>query len=211
MVNNFEIIRPLLNWRSSDDFYYVQILQRKKDHKDGMKVSGANNNARLIKSYQVKSLDHLTFIEPEIIELCKVFNARAGINLNRRSFEVNHLKLLKKIVQQMENKDFDKAHKAYDSVLGANTQENEKKWIVDVDKDEVTFLNEIKLAVDTSQPYLGISKVWAEIPSKSGVHLITRSFNRAEFPVLLNQILEKYQITMKLDIQPNNPTNLYIP
>ena len=30
MVNNFEIIKPLLKWDSTDDFYFIQVLQRKK-------------------------------------------------------------------------------------------------------------------------------------------------------------------------------------
>ena len=33
MIDNFSKIEPLLNWRSEDDFYFFQILQRKKDHK----------------------------------------------------------------------------------------------------------------------------------------------------------------------------------
>lgn len=41
MTDNFNLIRPLLNFRSEDDFYFLQILQRKKDHNNG-KVNGAN-------------------------------------------------------------------------------------------------------------------------------------------------------------------------
>lgn len=77
MTDNFDKIIPLLNWRTSDDFYFLQILQRKKDHKEGIKVNGANNNSRLIKAYYVKSLESLNFYKPKIIELCKLFNARA--------------------------------------------------------------------------------------------------------------------------------------
>ena len=86
MINNFEQIKKLLEFRSEDDFYFLQILQRKKDHPAG-KVNGTNNNSRLIKAYFIKSIEHLEFVEPEIIELCKLFQARAGINLNRRSFK----------------------------------------------------------------------------------------------------------------------------
>ena len=32
MKDNFDIIKPLLKFRSEDDFYFLQILQRKKDH-----------------------------------------------------------------------------------------------------------------------------------------------------------------------------------
>lgn len=204
MVDNFDLITPLLQWRSKDDFYFIQILQRKKDHKGGMKVSGANNNARLIKAYYLQSLEQLEFYKPEIIELCKVFNARAGINLNRRSFRKTHIKFLRKIVDQMENESFDKAYKAYPSVVGANAQDNEKKWIIDVDKDDIVdgwnsalmtnFLN-------TLQPHDGRTKTIAVIPSKTGQHLITRPFNLMDFH-------KKYP---NMDVQKDNPTNLYIP
>lgn len=96
MVDNFDRIRKLLNFRSKDDFYFVQVLQRKKDH-NNTKVNGTNNNSRLIKVYYISSLEYFDFVKPEIIELCKVFGARAGINLNRRSFERMAFHHLKKV------------------------------------------------------------------------------------------------------------------
>ena len=64
MVNNFKQIRALLDFRSKDDFYFLQILQRKKDQKDkAIKVNGTNNNARLVKAYYISSLEYFDFIE----------------------------------------------------------------------------------------------------------------------------------------------------
>lgn len=211
MIDNFDIVEPLLKWRSDDDFYFIQVIQRKKDHKDGTRVNGTNNNSRLIKAYYVRSLESLQFYKPEIIELCKVFNARAGINLNRRSFKKTQLKFLKKIVDQLENGMECKGYKAYSSVVGASHNDNEKKWIVDVDEEELSFIPEIRQALTGCQPNLGEDKVIAKIPSKTGVHLITSPFNRKDFPNLLNELTEPYQIQLSLAIQTNNPTNLYIP
>lgn len=212
MVNNFEQIKNLLSWRTADDFYYIQILQRKKDHKDNMRVGAANNNARLVKAYYVKSMEQLEFIEPEIIELCELFNARAGINLNRRSFKKAQLKTMRKILDQMDNLMYDRVHKAYDTVVGKYHNETNKRWIIDIDfedNDDRYYGVELGNGI-TTRSYLDVFlttlqpegyKIIAKIPSKSGFHLITTPFNKMEF---------KKEFP-KVDIQDNNPTNLYIP
>lgn len=195
MVDNFEQIKDLLKWRSDDDFYFLQILQRKKDHKEG-KVKGTNNNSRLVKAYYVKDLEHLEFIEPEVKELCKLFNARAGINLNRRSFKKMQLQHLKKITEQLLNNDHNKSHRAYNTVCGAYNNDKDKKWILDV--DDVNF-NPTKLLSDLhdAQPVGG--KHIATIPSRNGYHLIVKPFNVMQVNLV------------DTEIHKNNPTNLYIP
>lgn len=200
MIDNFHLIKPLLKFESKDDFYFIQILQRKKDHKEG-KVNGTNNNSRLIKAYYVYSEEYLDFITPEIIELCKLFNARAGINLNRRSFEKMALQHLKKVTDQIINKSFDKAAKAYPSVVGAFSNESDKSWILDIDDPVETGFNGPELSdyIDSLQP-VGESKTIAILPSRSGFHIITRPFNLKDFK-------EKYP---EISVHKNNPTNLYI-
>ena len=208
MVNNFEIIKPMLTWNSNDDYYFLQIIQRKKDNTSDLKVNGTNNNSRLIKAYYVKSIEYLDFITPEIIELCKVFGARAGINLNKRSFEKTALQHLKLVTDNIINKNYDKVYKTYSSAAGKFSHDSNKKWIIDIDKDEMSSVNIIKLALTSCQPKLGEDKVIAEIPSKTGLHLITEPFNRAYFPKILKELFNGNDI--RLDIQVNNPTNLYI-
>lgn len=198
MVDNFEQIRSLLKWRTEDDFYFLQILQRKKDHKEG-RVNGSNNNSRLIRAYFIKNLDHFDFIRPEVVELCKLFNARAGINLNRRSFKKMALQQLRKVTDQILNEQYNKAHKAYSSVCGAYSNESDKNWILDIDEVGRSTNNIILFAERECKPE-GLKYV-ATIPSKNGYHLIMRPFDlskfREEFP--------------DIEVHKNNPTNLYIP
>lgn len=209
MTDNFDQIRKMLEFRSEDDFYFLQILQRKKDHKQG-KVNGANNNARLIKAYYIRSLEYFDFIKPEVIELSKLFNARAGINLNRRSFEKMALQHLKKVTDQIINGDSQKAYKAYSSVVGAYNHDSDKKWIVDLDNGDDTWEDNIIKAINEAKP--GGDKVIAIIPSKSGKHIITKPFDLIGYNKALNlELMEKYQISLNIDIHKNNPTNLYIP
>lgn len=202
MVNNFEQIRSLLEFKSNDDFYFLQILQRKKDAQKGQKVNGTNNNSRLVKAYYVKSLEQFDFIENEVIQLCDLFNARAGINLNRRSFEKMSLQHLKKVTDQIINKDYSKAYKAYSSVVGAFSHDSDKKWILDIDrKMDVFEVDELTAYLSTLQP-AGLKQIQF-IPSRSGFHLISKPFNLHDF--------RQSKWAEEIEVHKNNPTNLYIP
>lgn len=213
MVNNFKQIRNLLNFENDDQFYFLQILQRKKDAVKGQKINGTNNNSRLIKAYYVHSLEYFDFIENEVIKLCDLFNARAGINLNRRSYEKMALQHLKKVTDQIINKSFDKAHKAYSSVVGAYSNETDKTWILDIDEKEIsplmlTYIEyhcQPKMEVDFDKVGIPVSyknkKIITSLPSKNGWHLITKPFN----------VLDFKKVYPEIEIHKNNPTNLYIP
>lgn len=200
MVDNFRQIEKLLDWRSDDDFYFLQILQRKKDHKAG-KVNGSNNNSRLIKPYFIRNLEHFLFIEPEVKEICNIFNARAGINLNRRSFQRTQLQTMKKILDQFLNKEYHKTHRAFNTVCGMHSNENDKKWILDIDGDvKDRYINDVILYAERECMPEG-NKFVAIIPSKNGKHIIMRPFD-------MNKFKEQFP---DIEIHKNNPTNLYIP
>jgi len=200
MTDNFDKIIPLLSFKEGY-FYFVQILQRKKDHKGDGKVNGTNNNSRLIKAYYIDSQDKLEFVKPEIIELCKLFNARAGINLNRRSYEKMAFQQLKKITDQILNKEFAKAHRAYNAVCGSYSHDTDKSWIIDIDgSDEHQQSNDMIAFINKSCFPEG-AKYLATIPSRSGYHIITRPFDMHKFKTVYPSI----------DVHKNNPTNLYIP
>lgn len=202
MVNNFKQIKELLTWNSSDDYYFLQILQRKKDHRDNMKVNGCNNNSRLVKAYYVRSLDYLDFIEPEIISLYELFNARAGINLNKRSFEKTALQHLKLVTDNIINSNYDKVYKTYSSAAGKFSHDNNKKWIIDLDGEEENsfdYIYNMNEVIYNIEP-IG-EKTICRVPSKNGSHLITSPFNLQKFK----------EVYPTIDVQKNNPTNIFIP
>lgn len=201
MINNFEKIRSILEFRSEDDFYFLQILQRKKDHKNTqLRVTGANNNSRLIRMYTIRSLEYFDHVTNEIIELCDLFQARAGINLNRRSFEKIAFHTLKKVTDQILNGDFTHTNKAYASVCGTYSNESDKKWILDIDEPLSRKHNEMILFAERECRPDG-SKFVTTIPSKSGCHIIMRPFD-------LQRFKQEYP---DIEIHKDNPTNLYIP
>lgn len=212
-INNFQLIRPLLEFRGSDDFYFIQVLQRKKDAGPGMKVNGTNNNSRLVKAYFVSSLESFDFLEKEIIQLCEVFSARAGINLNRRSFKRMALQHLKKVTDQLLNQDYHKAYKAYASVVGAFNDDADKKWIVDIDSKDWTA-RDVQDFVDKLTPLQPVGeKGIINLPSRNGWHAIVKPFNLIEAATLLRPSGYKGydDAAPSLEVHKNNPTNLYIP
>lgn len=216
MVNNFEQIREMLEFRSEDDFYFLQVLQRKKDHMD-RKVNGTNNNSRLVKYYCVSSHEYFDFIKPEVIELCNVFGARAGINLNRRSYKKIVIPFQKLILTNIENGYENKMYKLYSSICGKQHHDSEKKWIIDIDEEEMPYLKYIYKALNDRRVLPEGDKLIAEIPSKTGLHIITKPFNLKQFKDELDLILHLESISKRFNImkgnfiQKNNPTNLYIP
>lgn len=203
MVNNFELIKPLLDFPHDQCFYFIQLLQRKKDH-PGERVGGSNNNSRLIKAYHIISVAELEVRMDEIIKLCDVFNARACINLNPRSFEKAAFQLLVKVANQMHNRDFYNVRKAYDSVCGDYHAETDKRWLVDIDTQDTDTVMKIKLGIVALQamsvPAIE-NGILAVLPTKSGYHLITKGFHAERFKDDFPGI----------DVHKNNPTNLYIP
>jgi len=205
MIDNFDIISKILSFDSEDDFYFVQILQRKKDNPGGS--FGSNNSSRLIKAYYITSLEKLYKHKEEMIFFANHFNARVGINLNKRSFYKTAFNTLKKIAEQMHNKDFYNIKSAYNTSCGIHNGNQDKIWLLDIDNVEISpimlaFIEHNCNPITTYDEKLGFdSKIIAIIPSKSGFHLITKPFDTREF-------CQKYP---DISIHKNNPTNLYIP
>ena len=209
-VNNFELIRSLLTFNSKDDFYFVQVLQRKKDH-DNRKVNGTNNNSRLVKAYYINSFEKFDFVTPEIIELCEIFGARAGINLNRRSYRLTTLLTLRKITEHVMNSAYDKSHSAFNTVCGEKDGRLDKTWLFDFDEGDDVHLDSFMNCMNRCMP--DKDKLIAKVPSRAGFHLITHPFDLKTFSELLKS---DYGLDWKsggkfLSLHKNNPTNLYIP
>jgi hypothetical protein len=201
-IDNKNLITPLLEFPHKDSFYFVQILQRKKDHKETT-LGGSNNTSRLIKGYYITSVEKLNVHWEEMTKLAELFNARVSINLNPRSFEKTAFAALQKIANQMSNKDFSNVRKAYDSVCGIYQDEIDKRWLIDIDKDDLDKTEEIAKFIEglhtlvKNKPY----KILARIPSKSGMHIITNPFNLETF--------NKYY--PNIECHKNNPTSIFIP
>lgn len=194
MIDNLEIIKPFLTFENENDFYFVQILKRKKEHPE----LGSNNY--VVKTYYISSLEYLDDKFDEMKVLADFHNARVYINLNKRNYEKCALQTARLILDQVVNKNFKSSRKAFESVVGKYSSEFDKKWIVDIDGDSWN-INAIKEYINNLEPNIGENKIIIEIPTKNGIHLITSPFRKDIFCVDHSGI----------DIHKNNPTILYVP
>lgn len=196
MINNLDEIIQLLHFESEDDFYHLQILKRKKEHPE------LGSNSLVVKTYYIRSTEYLLQKFMEIQTLCGLHNARACINLNRRSFEKIAFQVLKKVCDQIMNKDFKSVRKAYESVCGAHSNEKDgKKWIIDLDEKNYKKAEVIAATIKNCEPLRRSDKVISILETKNGYHLISKPFNVEEF--------KKFH--PEIDIHKDNPTILYIP
>ena len=203
MVNNSEQIVKLLNFRTKDDFYFIQILKRKKEHPE------LGSNSHVVKTYYIKSIDDFDFHFPEMKCLADFHNARVCINLNRRSFEKMAFHTMRKVADQIMNKDFKSVRAAYNSVCGEYSQETDKIWIIDLDGEDTKKLTEISNFIRYLKPFDFINfntgeikeKIVATLSTKNGLHLLTHPLDVQEFK-------KKYS---DIEIHKNNPTIIYIP
>lgn len=197
MTNNFEQIKSLLDFPNEDTFYFIQLIKRRKENPDMPK------SEIVLNAHYITSIEMLERLEPEIIEFCKTFNARAYINLNKRSFEKVGLETLRKITEYIIQKDYKAIRKAYNSTCGSYSSDPDKKWILDIDEipDRLSdWMMTLSADLYETQP-VDVQKVKAVIPTKNGFHVITSPFNVQEF--------EKYY--KGIDIHKNNPTILFAP
>lgn len=211
MINNIDIIKPLLNFEQSGDFYMLYVFKRKKDQPEGERDN--HQSVRTIKTYCIESIDHLERRFDEIIQLCEMFKARAYIHVQKQNhFDVS-LNMMVSLAQRIQNGQHNQKG-LFDSVVG-QIKTNEKRWIIDVDdmmeaspmmmsyiEYECKPITEVKFdEVGIPIGHVVGPKIEAIIPTKSGHHLITKKFDVMKFK-------EKYP---DLDIQKKNPTLLYYP
>lgn len=196
MIDNINIISPLLNFQKEGDFYMLYILKRKKDQPESERDN--HQSVRTIKTYCIESIEHLNTRYDEIKQLCEMFKARAYIHVQKQNhFDVS-LNMMSSLTQRIQNGQH-KQKGLFDSVVG-QIKTNEKRWIIDVDTKDPKEVLEIKLHIDGCRPF-GEDKIITEIPTKNGVHLITKRFDVMKFK-------EKYP---DINIQKKNPTLLYYP
>ena len=195
MIDNFKLIKSLLEFPNDDIYYHLQILRRGKDHPE---LPAAN---RVIKSYFICSLESLDYVEDEIKKLCEFFGARAYINLTPKSIKKTTMLQLKYLAQRAYEGDFKKIWKSWNTCAGEIKGEK-SRWVVDIDNTTNSVFDkktkEVMNYIHHIEPE-DFNRTQAVIPTKSGYHLITTPFN-------LQQFKEKYP---DIDVHKNNPTLLY--
>lgn len=193
MVNNFEQIRSLLDFQQKEDFYFLQVIQRRKENPT------ISRGERIIRNFYIYSIEQFNRDFPFIKELCDAFNARAYICLNKKNNEKVAKMAMVDIAEKINNGTYGAVKSSYDSACGKYKGEN-PTWVIDIDTKDFSFIDEVRRNIEQCEP-TDRQTIMAEIPTKNGVHFITRPFNRTQFELVNSE---------EVCIQLNSPTLLYI-
>jgi hypothetical protein len=179
MINNMEKVLPHFYFNEGNNmFMHCQIVQRAKDHKGEKVREGA------LKTYFIRSREHLERVMPEIILLCEHYGARAYINLAAKDFDTLQKLMLVKLASDIHQGNIRNPRKCLNSAAGELKSRN-PLWIVDI--DDMSLKESVLKWLDEynnrgrEAPAKRYLYVRTEIPTVQGCHLITIPFNLKEF------------------------------
>ena len=196
IVNNFERISSYMDIYplKEGEFYLISILYRGKD---GSTINkNGNNKNRLIKSYYVKSSEHLKSLKDEIISISNICNARVYFYPSKRSFKEVADKFLE-LFPSVYLSNPEGIKYLYDSACGQSRVEGNKLFLVDIDTSDLHFIRKVKETINSLEPEG--NKIVLVNPTLNGFHIISTPFNTQKFKEIYEDI----------DIHKNNPTLLY--
>jgi hypothetical protein len=199
MLDNSVLIRELLDFSNPDSFYFLQILKRRKDNPD------LDRDCIVLGDYYIHSLENFDRLVKDLLPFCEKENARAYIRLNRRDTKKLAFQVLKRVADYISSGNYKAVKSAYASCAGEFFSDEDKKWIVDVDWKDWSDRAEVDVKLlpllEELQEETGREAFTKAIPTKNGVHIITRPFDVSEFR-------EKYP---NVDVHKDNPTILFSP
>jgi hypothetical protein len=200
-MENFDLIRKMLSFPDENAFYFLQILKRRKDNPD------LGKDMIHIADYYIYSLEQFDSIKQRIIDQCDSENARAYFRLNRRDAKKVAMQVLKRTVDHIMSENYRAVKNAFASCAGEFHSDPDKTWIVDIDNISIDTFNhseeqhKMRELILDLQRETGKEPIMKFIPTKGGVHIITRPFN-------LNKFKSQYP---EIDVHRDNPTCLYFP
>jgi hypothetical protein len=225
MANNINQIKPLLTFENTgDDFYFIQVLKRRKENPE------LTSNAITVKNFYIFSIEELENSIEEIKALCEQENARAYVRLNVRSLKKTLTQLVKELVIQIAQGNSDNwraveimadymgegfhkelmdlcvgamgIKKEFASAAGQTSNAGKSKtWVVDVDSTDGDYLLRVSSYIEELQSQIPKSKykIVGTFATKNGVHIISEPFNLQEFKKKFPEI----------DVHKDAPTLLY--
>lgn len=195
MIDNIELIKPLLNFSEPGDFYMLYVFMRKKDQPEGERDN--HQSVRTIKTYCIESIEYLEKRYEEIKQLCEMFKARAYIHVQKQNHRDVSLNMLATLAERIRD-GVSNQKGLFDSVVG-QIKTQEKRWVVDVDIKDIGYVEELIKMINWIRPEG--PKCEVVIPTKNGYHIITGRFDVKTFS-------EQYP---GIEIQRKNPTLLFLP
>lgn len=202
IVDNFILIGNLLDGLAKEDLVFdLIILQRKKDVQE-------HKSSNIIYRKLIRSKESLLDKEFVIKTLCEHYKARAYINLSGKSKEEITKKLSVKALEDVLYTHNYSPERILGSAIGdTNGNKDYKLWVVDIDFDtrpntnsvNKTLIENIRTKINFCRPEG--NKIYASIPTRHGVHLVTFPFDLQEFN----------KAGLGAEVKKDNPTLLYYP
>jgi hypothetical protein len=187
MIDNHKLLEQFMVFEDKDKFYFLQVIKRRKDNPE------LTGNNKVIANYYIYSMDDYYKYYALAMRECEINNARAYLRLNVRDDKKIGLECLRRTANLIADGNYRSIKNTYDTVCGKHHSDKNKKWIVDFDEEWMPEKDD-----RVNDLIKAGAKIYAEIPTKSGCHIITSPFNRSKF---------KWSI----DIHRDNPTILYVP
>lgn len=208
MTDNFNLYRQLItevygglpdtNEKGNLDKYFViELMRRGKDNPD---MSAANYHFRNYYIYSWKDLDKY---EKEIKDVCTLLKLRAYCSVNYKMMSQVALDTLAESARRIAAHDYKKFYNIFESCSGKYSDKGNSVWVVDIDKENLDSINVIKHYINEVKPK-NTEKILFEMPTKSGIHLITKGFDLKTF----NDNC-KNELGYKVDVKKNHLTLLY--
>ena len=201
ICDNFDKLSTFFDkLKSPEDFYFVQIIQRKKD---GIELPSYTSGARTIRSFYFFNKEHFLGQKEYIKELCRNNKARAYFWINPRNTVDVACESIKQFAELIQSGNTKHGVAVYDRATGSSrSTKYDHLWIVDLDSKDIEYKNTIISLIEECRPEG--NKIKYIIPTINGYHLITSKFDKH----LFQQKLEIKQFD-RLDIHIDNPTLLY--
>lgn len=198
-IDNFELLNSLIEkeFVSEDVFFLGEIITRKKENPEQTK------SAKIVETIFLKKVDSLMRKKDYIIKICNAINARFYLYINPRSHKRVTLEMAHRLTDMIRREEFLCNLQIAEKMAG-KTPNGRKYWVVDIDTQSKEDQKLIEESISDCLPDVGQSKVILRIPTKNGIHLITKPFDKKDFFAKVG--LEN----IELSVFDNSPTLVYI-
>ena len=208
MTDNFERYRSFMKLpeeEGGDAYYVIELVRRGKDCPD---LPAANYH---FKNYYIDTLKTYDSVQDEIRTLCRTLRLRAYVSVNRKSFQRVAINTIAEMSRRAALDDFRRPYAVFESCSGKFVDKDDKHWVVDVDDCSVFGkLGERSKAWDYRDVMFVCKptgeKIELVMPTRSGVHLITKPFDVQHFKELCEKGFGWNDIP---EIKKNHLTLLY--
>ena len=184
MTDNFNRFREFMQLpeqEGGDAYYVIELVRRGKDCPD---LPAANYH---FKNYYIDTLAKYDKVQDEIRLLCRTLRLRAYVSVCRKSFRRVTMNTLAEMARRAALDDFKRPDKIFSSCSGEYVDKDDRHWVVDVDdcsfssddSDAQPRWTRVQEVINECEPEG--DKIEMVLPTRTGVHLITRPFHYGDF------------------------------